>query len=42
RLNKIFKRLIAPARVVGARRHGVSGEQLETLMIGNPQRVFGG
>ena len=24
------------------RRHGVSGEQLETLMIGNPQRVFGG
>lgn len=23
------------------RRHGVSGEQLETLMIANPQRVFG-
>jgi len=22
------------------RRHGVTGEQLETLMIGNPQRVF--
>ena len=24
------------------KRHGVSGEQLETLMITNPQRVFGG
>ncbi|MDI6958817.1 phosphotriesterase-related protein, partial [Pantoea sp. Pa-EAmG] len=24
------------------KRHGVSGEQLETLMIDNPQRVFGG
>ncbi|MEY8712758.1 phosphotriesterase family protein [Mangrovibacter phragmitis] len=24
------------------RRHGVTGEQLETLMITNPQRVFGG
>ncbi|CAK9883858.1 MAG: Phosphotriesterase homology protein [Candidatus Erwinia impunctatus] len=24
------------------RRHGISGEQLETLMITNPQRVFGG
>jgi len=24
------------------KRHGVSGEQLETLMIANPQRVFGG
>lgn len=24
------------------KRHGVSGEQLETLLIANPQRVFGG